>query len=242
MIFAAGMGSRLNDMTREKPKALVSLMDKPMLEHLLLRLISIGIKDIIINVHHFSDKIISFVRSKNDFGINISFSIENTLLDTGGGLKRAQHFFISDEPFLVHNADVMTMLDYNKLLSQYYKTPALAMLAVRKRQTSRYLLFDEGMALCGWESVKERKKIIPVEKDKKLERFSFMGIQIISPQIFEHFPHKDKFSLIEAYLSVLEKGGRINGYDASACDWFDLGTAQRIKEAESFLKARQRPL
>ena len=235
MIFAAGLGTRLNALTRETPKALVPLNGKALLEHCIIRLKSFGINDIMINVHHFPDKIISFVKSKNSFDINISFSVEDDLLDTGGGLKKARDFFKNEEPFLVQNVDVLTSLDYGEMLKTYNKTRPLALLAVRKRDTARYLLFDEKMDLKGWESVKEKKKIIPRPTVDRLSRFSFMGIQIISPLIFDYFPEKEIFSIIEAYLHILEKGGHISGMDYSGDYWFDLGTPERIKEAEKFI-------
>ncbi len=235
MIFAAGLGTRLNELTRDIPKALVPFNGKPLLEHLISRLISFDIRDIIINVHHFSEKIISFVKSKNSFGINITFSMEDRLLDTGGGLKKARDFFIDDEPFLVHNVDVMTSLDYFELLHEFKKNRSFATLAVRKRDTSRYLLFDDGMVLRGWESVKENKKIIPFKNSGRLTRYSFMGIQIICPEIFNHFPEKEIFSIIDLYLNIIKKGGMITGLNAGEAFWYDLGTMERIREAEALL-------
>ena len=239
MIFAAGLGTRLNELTRDIPKALVLFKGRPLLEHLILRLISFDIRDIIINVHHFPEKIISFVKSKNSFGINISFSVEDRLLDTGGGLKKAQDFFRGDEPFLVHNVDVMTSLNYFELLHEFKKGRTYAALAVRKRETSRYLLFDDGMVLRGWESIKENKKIIPFKNSGSLTRYSFMGIQIMSPMIFNHFPEKEKFSIIDVYLNIIAKGGVITGLDAGETFWFDLGTNDRIKEALLFFDKKQ---
>jgi NDP-sugar pyrophosphorylase family protein len=235
MIFAAGLGSRLNNLTRDIPKALVPVNGKPMLENLILRLISYNIRDIIINVHHFGYKIISFVESKKNFGINITFSAEDELLDTGGGIRKARGFFSSDEPFLVHNVDIISDLDIQMLLETHKAKKPLATLAVRERETSRYLLFNEQMNLRGWESVKENKKIIPILTNEKLKRFSFMGIQILSPEIFDYFPAAEKFSIIEAYLNILKNGGNIIGNNCSAGFWFDLGTSRRIKSAEKWL-------
>jgi NDP-sugar pyrophosphorylase family protein len=235
MIFAAGLGSRLNELTKNTPKALVSLNGKPLLEHLILRLISFNIRDIIINVHHFADKIISFVESNDNFGIDITFSIENELLNTGGGIKKARGFFDSNEPFLVHNVDVICGVDYIDLLKKHKESGSLATLAIRKRPTSRFLLFDDQMILRGWESLQEKRKIIPIITNEVLTQFSFMGVQILNPEIFSFLPLEKKFSIIEAYLKIIKNSGKIMGKNYSSTYWFDLGTKQRIETAENFL-------
>src|SRR6056297_57245 len=148
MIFAAGIGSRLQPLTWEKPKALVEVGGKTMLEHTILHLKHYGIRSIVINVHHLAGQIRQFVEQNEGFGLDIALSDETEqLLDTGGGLKKASWFFKDEEPFIVHNVDVLSNLDLNQLYQYHLRQHALATLAVRQRESSRYLLFDSGNRL-----------------------------------------------------------------------------------------------
>src|SRR5690242_8171242 len=154
MILAAGLGTRLRPLTNDRPKALVEIEGHTLLEITLARLRSYGVRDVIVNVHHFADLVVDYLKARDNFGMHIEISREDLLLDTGGGLKKAAPFFLSegtgvDEPFILHNVDVISSIDLDKMLLQHKESGALATLAVQQRATSRYLLFDEQGQLCG---------------------------------------------------------------------------------------------
>jgi len=143
MIFAAGLGSRLRPLTDSKPKALIEFDGLPLIEHVILRLIEAGVTEVIVNLHHYPKQIRSFIARRHDFGIHVEYSEEKRLLDTGGGLKQVQRFFSDGTPFIVHNVDILSTIDLTAMTAQFQNSNCLALLAVKKRPTSRYLLFDE---------------------------------------------------------------------------------------------------
>src|SRR5215470_17517327 len=162
MILAAGLGTRLRPLTNDRPKALVEIAGRTPLEMTLERLRTFGIHEVIINVHHFADQVVDYLRAHGNFGMEIAISSEDILLDTGGGLKKAAWFFLdragsSDEPFIVHNVDVLSTIDLRRMVNDHREHGGLATLAVQKRKTSRYLLFDEFQALCGRRSGEDGK-------------------------------------------------------------------------------------
>ncbi len=234
MILAAGKGTRLKPITNSRPKALVEVNGLPLLQLLIKRLVSFGFDEIIINVYHFADQIVSFLQHHNNFGIRIEISREGSLLDTGGGLKNASWFFNDDQPFLVHNVDVLTNLDYRKLMNFHRRSRSLASLAVRQRDTSRYLLFDTHNLLCGWQS-KNTNETILVRQTNPLKPYSFMGIHFISPQIFSLFGQEEKFSIIRMYLQLAGQGQKISAFPADEYDWLDVGKPEQLVSASAFL-------
>ncbi len=235
MILAAGLGTRLRPLTDHKPKALVEINGISLLEILIRRLKQNGIREIIINTHHFADQIITFVEQKNRFDIRIEISKEEELLDTGGGLKKAAWFFDDNQPFLLHNADVLTNLNYAAMLKAHQQKSALATLAVRSRKTSRYFLFDQNRRLCGWESLKDNQKKITVANEP-LKRYSFMGIHIISPEIFNHLSKDGPFSIVQAYLNLSAEGQHIYGFPSDAYKWIDAGRKEHLLQAADEFK------
>jgi len=240
MILAAGLGTRLKPLTDSKPKALVPLAGKPLLYYIIKKLISEGINQIIINVHHFHELIIDYVISEKNFGINIVFSMEDTLLDTGGGLKKASLFFDDDQPFILHNADVLSEIDLHKMVEYHNQKKSLATLAVRHRKTSRYLLFNQDNLLVGWQSLETGKKEMVGSTAHDPQMLSFMGIHIISPKIFTLLPPENKFSIINAYLDLANKGHHIVGYRNDADFWLDLGRKENLQQAEEFLRLKDK--
>jgi len=230
MILAAGLGTRLRPLTDTKPKALVEIKGIPLLEILIRRLKQNGIREIIVNAHHFANQITAFIERKNQFDIRIEISEEKELLDTGGGLKKAAWFFDDGRPFLLHNADVLTNLDYAVMLQKHLEKSALATLAIHSRKTSRYFLFDSNQRLCGWESVADGQKKMAVAAEH-VQRYSFMGIHIISPEIFTHLPQNGPFSIVQAYLDLSAKGQHIYGFPADAYKWIDTGRKEHLAKA-----------
>jgi len=237
MVLAAGLGTRLRPLTDDRPKALVEVAGRTLLELNLARLKSSGINDVIINTHHFADKLADYLSAHNNFGMNLEVSREDVLLDTGGGLKHAAHFFLSgngtDEPFLLHNVDVLSNIDFHSMLRHHLDTGSLATLAVQDRLTSRYLLFDETGHLCGRRSGPDASAgpVEQVRPARILHARAFSGIHIISPRIFPLMHEDGVFSIIPVYLRLAAAGESIVSYPADRNYWRDLGKPARIAAA-----------
>jgi NDP-sugar pyrophosphorylase family protein len=233
MILAAGIGSRLMPLTKEKPKALVEVGGKTMLERIIQHLKQFGFSDIIINLHHFPDKIKTFLAKNDYFGTSIQFSEEyDELLDTGGAIKKASWFF-DKQPFLVYNTDILTNLNLSVLWDYHLQHQGIATLVVRKRESARYLLFNADNMLAGWENVKkgEKKLVADGSFDKRL---AFSGIHVINPEIFHHLPNQHTFSVIEAYLDIARKKN-IYGFQDEESYWFDIGDLEKLEKAHNFI-------
>ena len=234
-ILAAGLGTRLKPITDSKPKALVEINGIPLIEHLLLKLINHGFNSVIVNVHHYADQVIEFIKSKKSFGIEIEFSKESgLLLDTGGGLKNVKWFFNDNQPFLIHNVDIFSNIDLNELYSYHKDKNSIATLAVQKRNSSRYFLFDKGKNLCGWVNEKTGETKITRKSSGELYRFAFSGIQVVDPAIFDNMIKHDVFSLVDLYLSIASKH-RITYFDHSNSIFVDLGKKENLIEAEKLI-------
>jgi len=236
MIFAAGLGTRLKPYTEFMPKALVPVAGIPMLEILIKHLKKNGINDIIVNVHHFALQVIEFLEKNNNFGANIAISHEeDLLLDTGGGLNKAAWFFDDKQPFLVQNVDVISDLSYQNMLDIHSKTSAIATLAVSRRETSRYFLFDEKMQLCGWENTKTADVKMAHPGIQNLKRFAFSGIHIIDPVIFNSMNNEGKFSIVDTYLELVS-ANVIKGFEHNPENWVDMGKPDELLKAEIILR------
>jgi mannose-1-phosphate guanylyltransferase len=249
MVLAAGLGTRLRPLTNDRPKALVEVSGRTLLEITLTRLRDFGINDVIINVHHYADMVIDHVKAAGNFGMHIEFSREDVLLDTGGGLKKAAWFLGGsgdtsaigananpDEPFILHNVDVISTIDLQRMVEVHKQSAALATLAVQDRKTSRYLLFNHHLQLCGRRLVKEEKTEI-VRPSQQMSELAFAGIHVISPRIFPLLTEDGIFSIIPAYLRLAAQGEKIAAFRADEYYWRDLGKPENIQQAERDLKA-----
>lgn len=231
MILAAGLGTRLRPLTNDRPKALVEIAGRTLLEIALERLRAFGIHEVIVNTHHFADQMQRYLAAHANFGMRLEISREELLLDTGGGLKRAAWFFAnSDEPFLVHNVDVLSTIDLAAMLRHHRETNALATLAVQYRTTSRYLLFDSQGLLCGRRSGSDGIPQI-VRPTDTTEALAFAGVHILSPRIFAELHENGAFSIIDAYLRLAAAGEPIAAFTADAYYWRDLGKPESLAQA-----------
>lgn len=241
MIFAAGLGSRLKPLTDNMPKALVPVAGKPMLEHVILKLKEAGFDQIVINIHNLGQQIIDFLQANNNFGVKIYISDERDyLLDTGGGIKKAALFLQGDEPFLVHNVDILSNVDLKQLYQQHVNNNALATLLVSQRQTSRYLLFNQENKLCGWRNhaTGEVKSFYPYFDPQQYTEYAFGGIHVMSPKILDWMEEwTGKFSIIQFYLSICARTD-IHAFPSSNLRLLDIGKPETLAEAERFLHAR----
>lgn len=223
MILAAGLGTRLRPITDSIPKALYKVDGRTLLEGAIRHLAENGVKGIIINVHHFADQIIDYLNQNKNFGLEIVISDErDQLLDTGGGLKKASAFLGGKNPFILRNVDIISNLDIRSMMNFHLKSRALATLAVRKRETSRYFLFDDEHSLCGWTNLKTGEKILSSVPTTNPEMLAFSGIQILGPEIFNFITEEGRFSLTNLYLR-LSKDHKIMGFMDRGTVWRDVG-------------------
>ena len=229
MVLAAGLGTRLRPLTNDRPKALVELSGRPLLEIALTRLKSFGIQEVIVNVHHFADMVVEYLRVYDNFGMQIEISREDLLLDTGGGLKKAAWFLGDSDPFIVHNVDILSTLDLHQLVRFHTEHGALATLAVKHRDTSRYLLFNEQGELCGRRSKPELKDEI-VRPSRQVIPLAFSGIHVASPRLFPLMTEEGVFSIIPAYLRLAGQGEKILAYRSDDDEWMDLGRPENLKQ------------
>lgn len=245
MILAAGLGTRLRPLTNDRPKALVELAGRTLLEITLARLRSVGVTQFIVNTHHFPGLIEEFLSTRSYPGLNIEISPESTLLDTGGGLKNASWFFLrhesdtgpeTDKPFIVHNVDVLSTIDLAAMLRFHVENGALATLAMQDRPTSRYLLFDEDSHLCGLRAGFTGPPEL-VRPAATVQALAFSGIHIISPRIFSHLTETGAFSIIDAYLRLAAEGQIIAAFPAADAYWRDLGRPENIDQAAGDIAA-----
>ena len=243
MILAAGLGTRLRPLTNDRPKALVEVAGRTLLEITLARLRTFGVSEVIVNVHHFADMVVDYLKSHDNFGMRIEISREDVLLDTGGGLKKAGWFFLEDsnreELFLVHNVDVISTIDLKRMVQSHQESQALATLTVQKRESSRQLLFDEHQQLCGRRAGRDKEPEI-VRPAPHLEPLAFSGIHVISTRLLPMLSEDGIFSIIKSYLRLASKGEAIRAFRADEYYWRDLGKPADLQQAAQDLE--QKPL
>jgi mannose-1-phosphate guanylyltransferase len=240
MVLAAGLGTRLRPLTDDRPKALVEIEGRTLLEITLARLRDCGIREAIVNVHHFADMVADYLAAKKNFGMRIEVSREDILLDTGGGLKKAAWFFLEDsadrdQPFLLHNVDVLSTIDFSAMAQFHNSTQALATLAVHERKSSRCLLFDQQLQLCGRRFEHDDRTEL-VRPAQPLRALAFSGIHVISPRLLQMMTEDGAFSIIDAYLRLAASGERLLAFRADEFYWRDLGTGDSLQQAAEELR------
>ena len=232
MILAAGLGTRLRPLTDERPKALVTVAGRTLLEIALARLRAFGVREVIVNAHHYAEMIVEYLKANDNFGMRIELSREEELLDTGGGLKKAAHFFSGSlEPFILHNVDVISTIDLGRMLRVHTEQKALATLAVQERESSRQLLFDEHGRLCGRLTGSNDAEAEMAKPAAQAQALGFCGIHVISPRIFAKMNEEGAFSIIDAYMHLAAQGEKIIAFRADECYWRDLGRPESIVQA-----------
>jgi NDP-sugar pyrophosphorylase family protein len=250
MILSAGLGTRLRPLTDTRPKALVEISGRTLLEINLARLRNFGIQEVILNVHHFADMVVDYLRSRNNFGMRIEISREEILLDTGGGLKKAAWFFLEDqsrldEPFLLHNVDIVSTIDFSRMLQFHNEHKALATLAVQLRDSSRQLLFNDQLQLSG-RRIRQKSGGVSEElvhpplathHSPLLQPLAFSGIHLISPRLLPLITEDGIFSIIDTYLRLASQHQKILAFRSDQYYWRDLGRpADLAQAAEDFGK------
>lgn len=239
MIFAAGLGTRLKPLTDHMPKALVPVAGRPMLEHVILKLKAAGFNELVINIHHFGEQILDFLRANQNFGLTIHISDErDCLLDTGGGIWKAEPFFRGNEPFLVHNVDILSDTDLKALYEYHRQSGNDATLLASRRKTIRYLLFDDEKRLCGWinkDTLQTKPEGFAYNPEHHHE-YAFSGIHVISPSLFHYMDERwtGKFSIMDFYLQTCHEA-RIRGRLTDTLRLIDIGKPETLTQAEEFL-------
>ncbi|HWR99595.1 MAG TPA: nucleotidyltransferase family protein [Prolixibacteraceae bacterium] len=233
-ILAAGLGTRLYPFTSDKPKALVELKGMTLLERAIRKVNELDVTEIVVNVHHFGSQIIEFLKEKENFHLPVTISDErDQLLDTGGAILKAHSLLGDHEPFLVYNVDILSSINLKELVAYHRDKGGIATLAVRKRETQRYLAFNSQMLLSGWRNVKTGEELM-IRTDKNLQNFAFSGIQIVQPEIFPLITESGKFSIIQLYLR-LAQSLEIYGYHDQSDLWMDLGKPEQLLAAEKMI-------
>jgi NDP-sugar pyrophosphorylase family protein len=271
MILAAGLGTRLRPLTEDRPKALVTVAGRTMLEIALQRLRSFGVREVIVNTHHHASMIADYLQANHNFGMSIQISFEPELLDTGGGLKHATPFFLDSsaspqEPFILHNVDVLSTIDLARMVRFHVEHQALATLAVQDRATSRLLLFDQQGRLCGRRTTRAKITDAAMSDQAQADReqadqaqaqevqtewalpaapvqaLAFSGIHVLSPRIFAEMPEEGAFSIIPAYLRLAAQGEIIAAFRADEFYWRDLGRPESIQQAAQDMASGMYPV
>jgi MurNAc alpha-1-phosphate uridylyltransferase len=238
MILAAGLGTRLKPFTDHHPKALVCLENETLLSLNIKKLLRFGIKDIIVNVHHFAEQIVEYLQNNENFGANITISDETaSVLETGGGVQKAIREFNIEGALIVCNADILSNIDYDKFINYHIAHKKDVSLAIKDRVSSRKLLFDEKMEMIGWHNQQTGEyKPASLLTNKDYEAYAFSGIQIINADLFQHTSLQGKFSLIDFYLEQLGTA-KINGYLHNEDLLLDVGKPDALEQAITLYKS-----
>jgi len=241
MIFAAGLGTRLKPITDTIPKALVTIQSVTMLEIAIRKLINAGVDSLIINIHYRGEQIKDFLKANRNFGINIQLSDESDLLlDTGGGLEKAKHFFDKNESFFLYNVDILTETNMKKMWNVHQSGNNLATLLLNERTSDRNFLFDDNQILCGWTSHSKKQTIVSSGIPKVLYHKAFCGIHVVSPLFFnflEDFKMKQVFSIVDVYLKIAETQ-TIKGYIDNESYWNDVGKPENLNDAQKYFSEK----
>jgi len=238
MILAAGLGTRLKALTHDKPKALVELNGKPLLQHCIENLIANGFYHIVINVHHFGEQIIDFVE-RHRFNAHIEISDERDLLmDTGGGIVKATPLFKKSKAVLVHNVDIISNVNLYELSQQFLDSKDDAWLLTQDRETNRKLLFNTENQLIGWRNKAEGNFKWVYDNNETYQEMAFCGLHFFRSDLFANFECKPQ-SVIDLYLK-LAKTNRIISKPIQPDYWFDLGKPEQLQTAECFLKPQSK--
>lgn len=235
MLLAAGIGSRLNTLTASTPKCLIEVAERPILEWNIRKLKLAGVKRLVINLHYLKDQVRDFIERNEAFGVDIRFSEEEELLNTGGGLKAAEGYFSGKSAILVMNADILSSLNLKSFYEYHHLSKNAATLATRPPKEPRVLLFDSKTnSLKGWRNKTTGEELVLPDSSNLAER-GFSGIQVISPVMFGFFGRpKEKLSSIQGYLSAVEAGEPVQEFLMAGEEWFDIGTPEQLKECREF--------
>lgn len=239
MIFAAGLGTRLRPLTDTMPKALVPVGGQPLLWHVMTKLKAAGMERIVVNVHHHAQQIVDYLNNNDRFGLDVLISDESEmLLETGGGVKKALPLFDTTSPILIHNVDILSNVDLASLYAFAEESRVDALLLVSKRQTKRYLLFDEELILDGWTNIETGEVKSPYQglNPDDMKRYAFSGIHVLSPSVFPLFDEMpQRFGIMDFYLKYCHQRAFL-GKVQDDLRLLDVGKINMLDDAEEFIK------
>ena len=237
MIFAAGLGTRLRPLTDRSPKALVEIAGVTMLERVARRLVEAGATRLIVNAHHHADQLARFIASRDGFGVETFISDESDeLLDTGGGLKRAAPLCQGESPLFLHNVDILTDIDLRSLYAAHQAGGALVTLAVMRRPTTRYLIFDREGSLCGYGNAATGHQEWARDPVGEVEHLGFCGIHVADPALLGMIEEEGKFSIIyPLYMRLIREGARVAAHRVDGALWIDIGSHEQLDRARGIL-------
>ncbi len=238
MILAAGYGTRLQPLTNEKPKALIEIDGRPLLELIIWKLVASGVDAIIINTHHFAEQIESFLQGRRNFGIRIELSYEPEILGTGGGLLKAKQFLEGADPFILHNVDIFSTIDLGEMYRYHLRTKALATLAIQQRPSSRGFIVDDRGFICGHHDADNQRTRLRREPFGNTHVMGFCGIHVISPALFQKTSATGRCSIVDIYLELIGQGEPIVGFPADRFYWRDIGRLEALHRIHEDLAAR----
>ena len=237
LLLCAGLGTRMKHLTKDTPKALVPVNGKPLIAWNLEKLKKAGFQKVIVNVHHYAQQIKDYLKEQDYFGLDIQISDESKqLLETGGAIKHARNYIDTVEPLLIHNVDIITDLDLTDLMASHQANDGIATLAVRSRQTSRYLIFEEeSLHLTGWTNIKTKETKLSRVTTLMVANFGFSGVHVIDPSLFDFFSKEKAFSIIEVYLKAA-RTKNVYAYPHEKDIWYDVGKPESVELAEKALE------
>lgn len=243
MVFAAGLGTRLRPLTMEKPKALVEVGGVPALQRVIEKLKAAGVSEMVVNVHHFARQVEDFLSRNDNFGIQLHVSDENDLLlDTGGGILKARQWLDGNEPFIVHNADIITDFDINRMVDRHRRADADVTLLTADRATSRYLCFDGDGRLHGWLNVKTgQTRPAGFYPDGSLRQLAFGGVHVISPSVFDRlarYSADEVFSIIPFYSDSCRDLIIKSFMIPAGSNWVDIGKPETLEQANKLFDSK----
>ena len=227
----------MKHLTKDTPKALVPVNGKPLIAWNLEKLKKAGFQKVIVNVHHYAQQIKDYLKEQDYFGLDIQISDESKqLLETGGAIKHARNYIDTVEPLLIHNVDIITDLDLTDLMASHQANDGIATLAVRSRQTSRYLIFEEeSLHLTGWTNIKTKETKLSRVTTLMVANFGFSGVHVIDPSLFDFFPKEKAFSIIDVYLKAA-RTKNVYAYPHEKDIWYDVGKPESVELAEKALE------
>lgn len=237
-ILAAGLGTRLKELTSDRPKALVELNQKPLLEVVIDNLISQNFNHFVINIHHYGEKILDYFKTKKYENVCIEISDErDSLLDTGGAIIKALPYFKDSEAVLIHNVDIITDIDFQSVYDDFTKSDDAAWLLTQDRNNKRKIVFDENDNYVGRMNLETNQYDGEKEFNDNFKLLSFSGLHLIKPEYFYDFELK-KCYVFDLYKEI-SRNNNVRSKFIQPNYWFDLGTQEQLKEAATWLLSQK---
>lgn len=230
IVLAAGFGTRLRPLTNSLPKPLIQVGGRPSIYYNLLLLKKYGITDVIINLHHYGEKIVQEIGDGSHLGMRVTYSKEKEIMGTGGGIKKIASTQIH-ETFVVMNGDIVIEIDLDKLIACHYKQGGLATLVLREAEDPlKFGVIEVD------EAGRVRNILNKITwKGEGRRQLMFTGLHVLEPRILSYIPLNRYYSITDAYIDMLRNKERLVGYITKEY-WNDLGQIDRVRQVEHDMK------